>query len=100
MNSALKTTMGFVLGVLLVTGCGDSDAVPGFNGQTICASDNSDVGQTIDCPSGEETIDFCVNTSSGNCYYVIGGDQIDCGNCLDGGGFINTCAQEAIDRCN
>ena len=100
MKPLLSATLRFVFGALLLAGCGSSDSVPGFNGQTICASDNSDVGQTIDCPSGEETIDFCVNTSSGNCYYIIGGDRIDCGNCIDGGGSIGTCAQEAIDRCN
>jgi hypothetical protein len=100
MKPLLTSMIGLVFGALLLTGCGDSNAVPGFNGQTICASDNADVGQTIDCPSGEQTIDFCIDTGNGNCYYVIGGEQINCGNCIDGGGNFNRCAQEAIARCD
>lgn len=98
MKTILVSVMGFGLSVILMTACGDS--TPGFGGGgTICASDDPDVGNTLDCPSGEKTIDFCVNTRNGSCYYVIDGDQIDCGNCAQGGN-ISTCAQEAVARCD
>lgn len=99
MKSRLSSIIGFTFGMLLLVGCGD-DAVPGFNGDVICASDNSDVGQTIDCPSGDQTLDFCVDTGSGSCYYEIGGEQVNCGNCIDGSGSIATCAQQAIELCD
>ena len=99
MKSILVSVIGFVLSVLLMAACGDSNPAGIGGGGTVCASDDPEVGNTIDCPSGEKTIDFCINTGNGSCYYVIDGEQISCGNCLEGGA-IGSCAQEAIARCD
>lgn len=98
MKSKFSSKLGFVLGALLIAACGDSNGVGG--GDVVCASDNSDVGQTIPCPNGDQTLDFCVDTGSGNCYYVVGGQQANCGNCLENGGNIGSCAQDAIALCD
>jgi hypothetical protein len=101
MKTMLISVIGFVLAAFLMVACGDSNGLGGPGGGTVCASDDPEVGNTIDCPSGEETLDFCVNTGSGNCYYVIGGDRVDCGDCFSsGGGNIGNCAQEAIGLCD
>ena len=65
---------------------------------TVCASDDASVGDTATCPDSTEVIDFCINGGNGNCYYVVGGENVDCGNCFDGA-LITTCAQEAIALC-
>ena len=52
-----------------------------------------------ECPGGDKTFDFCINTGNGSCYYVVDGAQLDCGNCLESG-TINACAQQAAESCN
>ena len=98
MKFTASSIIGFALCAILVAGCGD-DAIPGFGGGTICASDDPEVGNTIECPSGDKTIDFCVNTGNANCYYLVDGEQIGCGNCLESGS-INDCAVQAVERCD
>ena len=99
----MKTTLGSMIGIalcaLLMTACGDADSIPGFGGGTVCASDDPDAGNMIECPDGEKTFDFCINTSNGSCYYVVDGAQLDCGNCLESG-TITACAQQAAESCN
>jgi hypothetical protein len=100
MQSKVMSMVGFVLCVFLMVACGDSNTTPGFGGGgLVCASDDPEVGDTIDCPSGEKTIDFCIDTGNGSRYYVVDGEQIGCGNCFDGGNNLFNCAQQAVDRC-
>ncbi len=93
--------VGLTLAALvMIMGCGDDNGIGGSGGGLFCASDNPEAGETIDCPSGQETIDFCINSRSGDCYYVIGGDEVDCGNCFDNNNFLTDCAQDAIALCD
>jgi len=97
MKQTLKLLFVMTLGSVLLTACGDDDPL-GFGG-TICASDDSSVGNTGTCPGSEEIIDFCINGSNGNCYYVVGGEKVQCGDCFDGAS-VTTCAQQAAALCD
>jgi len=96
MKQALKLLFVMTLGTLLLAACGDDDVL-GFGG-TVCASDDSSVGNTATCPESDQVIDFCINGSSGSCYYEVGGERVNCGNCFDGGS-ISECAQQAAALC-
>lgn len=72
--------------------------VPGGGGDVICASDDPSVGTIIPCPNGQ-SLDFCIDQGSGSCYYSIGGNAIQCGNCLGDPNVINDCAQRAVEMC-
>ncbi len=99
-NTAFAAIAAMVFGALLLGGCGDSNNTPGFGGGgTICASDDSEVGDTLTCPDSEVMIDFCVNTGNGSCYYEVGGEQVGCGNCFQDAN-LTQCAGDAIERCN
>jgi predicted small secreted protein len=99
MKSTLGSMIGFALCALLMTACGDVNDVRGFGGGTICASDDSGAGDMYECPGGEKTFDFCINTGNGSCYYVVDGAQLNCGNCFEGD-TINACAAQAAEACN
>jgi hypothetical protein len=99
MKSTLGSIIGLALCALLMTACGDVNDIPGFGGGVICASDDSSAGDVVECPGGDKTFDFCINTGNGSCYYVVDGEQLDCGNCFEGD-TINTCAQQAAEACN
>ena len=99
MKTTLGSMIGFALCALLMTACGDANSVAGFGGGTICASDDSGAGDVYECPGGDKTFDFCINTGNGSCYYVVDGAQLNCGNCLEGD-TINICAQQAAEACN
>jgi hypothetical protein len=94
MKSTLGSIVGFALCALMLSACGDANG-----GGVICASDDSSAGNVYECPSGDKTFDFCINTRNGSCYYVVDGAQLDCGNCFEGGS-IGTCAQQAAEACN
>lgn len=96
MKQALKLLFVMTLSAFLLAACGDDNPINGVG--TICASDDSSVGNTATCPDSTVVIDFCVNGRNGSCYYVVGGEQVSCGNCADSGA-ITTCVQEAIARC-
>lgn len=89
-----------LLGSLIVVGCGDSNTTNGSGGDLVCASDDPSYGNTIDCPGGAETLDFCFNTGNGDCYYVLGGNQVGCGNCIESNFNLGSCTQQAFDLCN
>lgn len=97
-NATFSAILAMTLGAVLLGGCGDS-GVSGVGGGLVCASDDPEVGDMLTCPESDEVIDFCVNGRNGDCYYQIGGDRADCGNCLSNPSF-NTCAAEAISFCN
>jgi predicted small secreted protein len=99
MKSTLGSMVSLALCALLMTACGDVNDIPGFGGGTICASDDSAAGEVYECPGGDKTFDFCINTGNGSCYYVVDGEQLNCGNCFDGDP-VNTCALQAAERCN
>jgi len=42
---------------------------------------------------------YALNGSSGSCYYEVGGEKVNCGNCFDGASITN-CAQQAIALCD
>ncbi|MBW2719800.1 MAG: hypothetical protein JRD94_15015 [Deltaproteobacteria bacterium] len=79
MKSTLGSMIGFALCALMLSACGD--ALPGFG-----------------CPGGDKTFDFCIDSGNGNCYYVVDGQQLNCGNCFEGD-TVNACAQEAAEAC-
>ena len=89
------------LGALFLGGCGDANTTRGIGGGggTLCASSDGDVGDMLTCPESTEMIDFCIDSGSGNCYYVVGGDEVGCGNCFADAD-ITQCALNAIERCN
>jgi len=91
--------VGFALCALILSACGDADPVRGVGGGLVCASDDSSVGDTFECPRGDKTFDFCIDTGNGSCLYVVDGEQLSCGNCFEGG-TINDCALQAAERCN
>jgi len=64
----------------------------------VCASDDPSVGSTITCPNGR-VLDFCIDQSSGNCYYEVGGTQVNCGNCGTDANAISTCVQRTAELC-
>jgi hypothetical protein len=97
MKQALTFLFVMTLGALLLAACGDSNPA-GFGG-TVCASDDSSVGNTATCPESEQVIDFCINGGNGSCWYVVGGEQVNCGDCFDGAS-ITDCAQQAIALCD
>jgi len=99
MNTTLGSMIGLALCALLMTACGDAAAVPGFGGGTICASDDSSAGDVYECPGGEKTFDFCIDAGNGSCYYVVDGQELDCGNCLESGA-VTACAQQAAEACD
>jgi predicted small secreted protein len=96
MKQALKLLFVMTLGAFLLTACGDDNPINGVG--TVCASDDASVGDTATCPDSTEVIDFCINGGNGSCWYVVGGEQVSCGNCFDGGS-IQTCVQEAFALC-
>ena len=101
MKSILVSVFGCVLCAFLATACGDADNPAGIGGGGLfCASDDSEVGDTIDCPSGTETIDFCIDSRSGNCFYEVGGEEVNCGNCFDAGNDLTNCAIRAVELCD
>jgi len=96
MKSTLGSMIGFALCALMLAACGD--AIPGVGGGVVCASDDSSAGDVYECPGGDKTFDFCINASNGSCYYVVDGEQLNCGNCLEGN-TINECAVQAAASC-
>jgi hypothetical protein len=70
----------------------------GGGGNVICATDDPSVGAIIPCPNGQ-SLDFCIDQSNGSCYYAIGGNRIECGNCLSNSNVIVDCAQRAVEMC-
>ncbi len=87
-SNAVETGVG-------VTYSGDSGG--GGGGKVICASENPSVGAGIPCPGGG-LLDFCVSKNGSNCYYTIGGQQVNCGNCQDANSII-ACAEQAAELC-
>lgn len=71
---------------------------PGGGGDVICASDDPSVGSIIPCPNGQ-SLDFCIDQGDSSCYYSIGGNRIECGNCLADSNVIADCAQRAVQMC-
>jgi len=72
---------------------------PGGGGDVICASDDPSIGGSIiPCPSGG-SLDFCIDQGNGSCYYTIGGNRIQCGNCASGSPDIADCVQRAVELC-
>lgn len=71
---------------------------PGGGGDVICASDDPSIGTIIPCPGGQ-SLDFCVDQSNSSCYYSVGGNRIQCGNCLGDSNVIVDCAQRAVEMC-
>ena len=71
---------------------------PGGGGSVICASDDPSVGTMLTCPNGA-ILDFCIDQNGGNCYYAVGGQQVNCGNCASDPNVINSCVQRAVDLC-
>ncbi len=98
MKHKLGIVLMMTLGALVLASCGDSDPFGVAGIGLVCASDSADVGDTAECPNGD-VIDFCIDGSNGNCFYVVDGQQVGCGNCFDNADVI-ACAQQAIDRCN
>ncbi len=101
--AVMKQTIGILftmtLGAVLLGSCGD-DLPGGFTGiGLVCASDNAEVGETFTCPNNGDLIDFCVDGRNGNCYYEVGGQQVNCGNCFEQQNALQACAQEAVNRC-
>lgn len=70
----------------------------GGGGNVICASDDPSVGSIIPCPNGQ-SLDFCIDQGNGSCYYSIGGNRVECGNCLSSSNVIADCAQRAVEMC-
>jgi len=70
----------------------------GGGGDVICASDDPNVGSIIPCPGGQ-SLDFCIDQGDGSCYYSIGGNRVECGNCLADSSVIAPCAQRAVEMC-
>lgn len=70
----------------------------GGGGDVICASDDPSVGTIIPCPNGQ-ALDFCIDQGAGSCYYTVGGNRIECGNCLADSNVIVDCAQRAVEMC-
>jgi len=99
----MKHKIGIILimtlGAVVLASCGDENPFGVAGVGLVCASDNSDVGETVECPNSTDVIDFCVDGRSGNCYYEVGGEQVNCGNCF-GNPNLAACAQEAVDRCD
>lgn len=71
---------------------------PGGGGNVVCASDDPSVGTMFTCPNGS-LLDFCINQNAGDCYYSVGGNQVDCGNCLDDPNVVGPCAERAVNLC-
>ncbi len=98
----MKHKLGIVfmmsLGAVVLTSCGSSDPTGVAGIGLVCASDRADVGETAECPNGD-IIDFCVDGRNGSCYYVVDGEQVSCGNCLESAN-VTACAQAAVERCN
>ena len=86
MKQALKLLFVLTLGTMLLSACGDDDPY-------YCSSDDS----PATCPDSTEVIDYCIS-GNGSCYFVVAGEQVNCGNCFDSGS-IATCVQEAIALC-
>ena len=70
----------------------------GGGGNVICASDDPSVGSIISCPNGA-ALDFCIDQGTGSCYYTVGGNAIQCGNCANDSNVIASCAQRAVEMC-
>lgn len=98
----MKHKIGIVLimafGAVVLASCGDEGPLGVAGIGLVCASDSADVGETAECPNGD-VIDFCIDGRNGNCYYVVDGEQVNCGNCFENAN-VNACVQQAIDRCN
>lgn len=71
---------------------------PGGNGSVICASDDPSVGTMLTCPNGS-LLDFCVDQNGGNCFYSVGGTQVDCGNCTSDPNVVSACIERAVNLC-
>jgi hypothetical protein len=71
---------------------------PGGGGDVICASDDPSIGAIIPCPNGA-SLDFCIDQGSSSCYYSIGGNRVECGNCLADPNVIASCAERAVAMC-
>jgi hypothetical protein len=78
-----------------------SGGAPIGGGNVICASSDPSVGTLLPCGGGTQVLDFCIDQSSGACYYAVGGQQVNCGNCGNGGDIatIQACAQRAVELC-
>ena len=87
-SNALRTSVD-------VTNSGTSG---GGGGNVICASDDSSVGPVIACPNGT-SLDFCIDQGTGSCYYSVGGNAVQCGNCATDANAIAACAQRAAEMC-
>ncbi len=70
----------------------------GGGGDVICATDDPSVGAVIPCPNGA-SLDFCIDQGNGSCYYTVGGNAVQCGNCLADSNVIADCAQRAVEMC-
>lgn len=92
-SNAINTNVG-------VTYSGGSPG-GGGGGNVICASSDPSVGTLLPCGGGTQMLDFCIDQSSGSCYYAVGSQQVNCGNCASGGDItaIQACAERAIALC-
>ena len=100
MKQTIGIFLAMTLSAVLLASCGDELPNRFAGVGLVCASDNADVGDTATCPNSNQIIDFCVNGTSGNCYYEVGGQQVSCGNCFDEQNSLQACAQEAVNRCD
>lgn len=87
-------TTGF--GVTRSSGAGGSGGSPG--GNLICASDNPEVGQMFTCPGGG-VLDFCIDQSNNNCFYRVGNQTANCGDCVNDQNAVASCVEQAVALC-
>lgn len=82
-SNAISTGVG-------VTNTGSIGDPPG--GDFLC----SDAG--VSCPNGG-SIQACVDRNAPtNCYYLVGGTQVNCGDCTDANS-LTACATDAVNLC-
>jgi hypothetical protein len=94
-NGAVSNAINTNVGVTYSGGGG------GGGGSVICASSDPSVGTLLPCGGGTQMLDFCIDQSSGACYYAVGSQQVSCGNCGNGGDIttIQACAERAVALC-
>ena len=75
-----------------------SGGPPIGGGNVICASSDPSVGTLLPCGGGTQMLDFCIDQSSGSCYYSVGSQQVGRGAGIERPGEEIALRQVAVQR--
>lgn len=99
-TSAGKVSRANINDLAVICGGCDEPSCQGLVDTSTCVDDpGSSVGvicsgASQSCPNGK-SLDFCIDGDANTCWYEVGSQRINCGDCTD----TTTCASSAVQAC-